>query len=79
MNKRDKRVSEVFEILLKFIDKDFSHSMPVSDEGNELDAIAVGLNTMAEELQAYIAEKKNTERQIKKMENHEICFGLSEG
>jgi len=67
MKKEEKRVNEILEVLLSYVQKDFSRTIPVSKKGDELDAISVGLNTMAEEMQAFIAERKKHERKIKKM------------
>ena len=67
MKEKDKRINQIFETLLKYIQKDFSNIIPVSEKKDELDAISVGLNAMAEELHAYIIEKKKTEEEIRKM------------
>jgi nitrate/nitrite-specific signal transduction histidine kinase len=40
------------EILLQYTLMDFSVKAEVTEAGDELDAIAVGLNTLAEELQS---------------------------
>ena len=39
------------QVLLKFVLFDFSKKAEVSPAGDEIDAIAMGLNTLAEELQ----------------------------
>ena len=46
------RIEKLMEGLLKYTMLDFSQPIEVSEEGDELDAIALGLNTLAEELQS---------------------------
>jgi light-regulated signal transduction histidine kinase (bacteriophytochrome) len=48
----EKRISSLMEILLQYTLMDFSVKAEVTEAGDELDAIAVGLNTLAEELQS---------------------------
>jgi len=47
-----KRVDALMSVLLKYTVFDFSEKAEVSPAGDELDAIAIGLNTLAEELVA---------------------------
>ena len=68
METDDGRINKILEILLKYIDKDFSHTIPISKNEDEIDALSAGLNTMAEELQAYISETTKQAEQIKKDE-----------
>jgi len=60
----EKRMMNFMEVLLKFTLMDFSIRAEVGDKGDELDAIAVGLNTMGEELDAEIKRRRNYERQL---------------
>ncbi len=60
----DKRINTILEILLEYTQKDFSRSIPVSEKGDDLDALSAGLNTMAEELQAFMAASKKQEEQV---------------
>jgi PAS domain S-box-containing protein len=46
------RIEKVMHVLLKYTMLDFSETLEVSDEKDEIDAIAIGLNTLAEELRA---------------------------
>jgi PAS domain S-box-containing protein len=48
----ERRVNRLMEVLLKYTVMDFSEKAEVSNIGDELDAVSVGLNTLAEELQA---------------------------
>jgi hypothetical protein len=50
--KNDKRLSLIQEQLIKFVQLDFSGSLPVSEKGDDIDAIIIGINTLAEELNA---------------------------
>ncbi|MES2590566.1 MAG: PAS domain S-box protein [Bacteroidota bacterium] len=45
------RVNAIFKALLKYTVMDFSHKIPISEERDEIDAIATGLNTLGEELE----------------------------
>lgn len=62
------RVGNILEVLLEYTLMDFSRKAEVSEAGDELDAIAVGLNTLSEELEAsremeklYIKDLKESE------------------
>lgn len=59
------RVNNVMEALLQYTLMDFSKKLEISESGDELDAIAVGLNTLAEELKT---SKETEEKSIKKLE-----------
>jgi PAS domain S-box-containing protein len=48
----EKRVNSIMNVLLRYTLFDFSEKIPVGDIGDELDAISIGLNTMAEELES---------------------------
>jgi len=52
VRKFEERITGLMDVLLKYTLMDFSAKADVSESGDELDAIAVGLNTLAEELQA---------------------------
>ena len=47
-------LNEMVEILLQYTLMDFSQKMTISNKGDELDAIALGLNTLGEELESHI-------------------------
>ncbi len=49
------RVEKLITILLKYTLLDFSEKIEVTDHHDEIDAIAIGLNALSEELQAAIA------------------------
>ena len=48
----EKRINNIMEILLRYTVMDFSTKIEITQKGDELDAIGVGINTMAEELKA---------------------------
>jgi hypothetical protein len=48
--KKDKRLDHIQEQLIKFTQFNFNGRIPLSDKGDEIDAIILGLNTLAEEL-----------------------------
>ena len=50
-----KRVERLMDILLKYTLLDFSEKADISDKGDEIDAIAMALNSLSEELQAAIS------------------------
>ena len=47
---KDERLFLIQEQLIKFTQFDFSGHLPVSEKGDDIDAIIVGLNTLGEEL-----------------------------
>lgn len=60
----DERINAILEVMLRFTQSDFSQKATISDAGDELDALAVGLNTMSEELESHIHQLKASEEQI---------------
>ncbi|MBD3638100.1 MAG: PAS domain S-box protein [Crocinitomicaceae bacterium] len=63
----DKRIDEIMDVLLSYTQKDFAKKISISSEGDAVDAIAVGVNTIGEELQAHISdlEASKTELEIR--------------
>lgn len=61
----EERVNILMEALLQYTLMDFSVKLEISESGDELDAIAVGLNTLTEELKA---SREAEEKNIKKLE-----------
>jgi light-regulated signal transduction histidine kinase (bacteriophytochrome) len=63
LNQFETRINRLLDVLIGYIQLDFTQQVEVSEAGDELDAIAVGLNTLAEELKAAReTEKRNMER-----------------
>jgi len=59
----ESRINSIMEVLLKYTLMDFSVQATVSELGDDLDAIAVGINTLADELQDKIqVEQANSEK-----------------
>ncbi|MCW3104125.1 MAG: hypothetical protein JWO09_2565 [Bacteroidetes bacterium] len=50
--KHDERIEKIYSQILRYTVADFSERGVISDKGDELDAITVGLNTLGEEMQA---------------------------
>ena len=62
--KKDKRLDEIVRLLVQYARLDFHERLEVSDKGDEIDAVIVGLNTLGEELvnfEAIRAERVNEE------------------
>lgn len=56
----EKRIEDIISVLLKYTIFDFSKKIEIKGIGDELEAVAIGLNTMAEELEtARFTEAKN--------------------
>jgi len=60
-----RRINEIAEVLLKHTLMDFSQKVTVTGKRDELDAIAVGLNTVSEELETQIRELKESEKKFR--------------
>jgi PAS domain S-box-containing protein len=50
LNNTEKRMNQLIDILLKYTQMDFSEKIPLSDKGDELDAVSAGVNALVEEL-----------------------------
>ncbi|HLG02114.1 MAG TPA: PAS domain S-box protein, partial [Bacteroidia bacterium] len=59
------RVNAIVDSMIHIIQMDFSHAAPISEKGDELDAIAVGLNTLQEELSMNVARIRDNEEKFK--------------
>ena len=64
IDENEKRIVDIMNTLLKTTQLDFSEKLNVSDRGDELDAIAVGLNTMSEELEFHLQQLKQSEEKL---------------
>ena len=73
---KDKRLADIADTLFKFTRWDFSQKLEISKQGDEIDVIAYGLNTMAEEIQrkTFRIEK---ERDTLKPNNDQYIFMYS--
>ena len=64
MEKKEARIERLLDILLKYTVFDFSERAPIGEEGDEIDALAVGLNSLAEEVIDHIDKLGEREAQI---------------
>lgn len=56
----NQRLKKLCDIIIKISVMDFSEKAEVGESGDEIDAIAAGINTLSEELMQAREEKKNT-------------------
>lgn len=63
------RINAILDVLLKYTKLDFSEKIVVSDVGDELDAIAVGLNTLSDEVISLHQAEEVQIQNIKKVNN----------
>ena len=63
-NSREEDVETVCEVIQKIAAGDFSAKAPLSDRGDAFDAVAMGINMLGEEIQAYRIEKEEHERDL---------------
>jgi PAS domain S-box-containing protein len=77
------RINIILDTLLKYTLMDFSQQLPISEKGDELDAIAVGLNTLSDELENYIKLLKESEgrysNMVEEVEEYAIILLDKEG
>ena len=64
IRENEKRIVSIMNGLIKNTQLDFSEKLIISDRGDELDAIAVGLNTMSEELEFHLQQLKQSEEKL---------------
>lgn len=64
IQENEKRIVGIMDALIKTTRMDFSEKLTVSDRGDELDAIAVGFNTMSEELEYHLQQLKQSEEKL---------------
>lgn len=61
---QDNRMELIYNQIVQYTTADFSNRLPVSESGDELDGIIVGLNTLGEELQASGKALKHFEKRV---------------
>ncbi|MEO6254507.1 MAG: CHASE3 domain-containing protein, partial [Ferruginibacter sp.] len=64
IQENERRIVNIMDALIKTTQLDFSEKLLVSDKADELDAIAVGLNTMSEELEFHLQQLKESEEKL---------------
>jgi PAS domain S-box-containing protein len=78
IQENEKRIVKIMDALIKITQLDFSDKLVISDRGDELDAIAVGLNTLSEELEFHLQQLSqskeilNDAQRIAKIGNWEL-------
>lgn len=65
MDFEQERIEEILDVLLQYTLRDYSRKVSVSEEGNELDAIAVGINTIGEEVASHLCTLEEQEEELK--------------
>jgi PAS domain S-box-containing protein len=65
IEENQQKVNAIMEALIRSTKLDFSQKMEISEAGDEFDAIALGLNTMCEELESHILELDKSQHAIK--------------
>lgn len=76
-NDTNDRVNAILDVALKHTLMDFSVKAPVSTKGDELDAIAVGLNTLSEELEERIKALEESARKLESVNKELEAFSYS--
>jgi signal transduction histidine kinase/CheY-like chemotaxis protein len=61
MSDEQKRIDNIIEVFITLAQQDFTVRAPVSERLDEVDAIAVGINILAEELGGAVASKRELE------------------
>ncbi len=64
IQENEKRIVNIMHALIKTTQLDFSEKLALSDRGDELDAIALGLNTMSEELEFHLQQLKKSQKNL---------------
>ena len=60
----DPRVAEILNVFVKYTSLDFSEKVSISEEGDEIDAIAIGLNALGEELKFKHEQEQEYRKQL---------------
>lgn len=64
VKKNEERIRSLLEILLKFTIMDFSKKARIDGDGDEIDALAAGLNALGEEVLYHITKLRESEEQV---------------
>ena len=67
----DNFIKETLDVIRKLASGDFSTRLKISDEKNEIDAVSLGINMLAEEL---ASRQLDVERKIENLENYQEIF-----
>lgn len=61
---QEQRINDILEVLLRYTVRDFSERIEISESGDELDAVAVGINTLGEEMAAKLREVEHANERL---------------
>lgn len=64
VEKNEKRINSLLEVLLKTTVMDFSKRAAISEKGDGIDALAAGMNTLSEELDSYIKQLEDSKERF---------------
>ncbi len=70
LKENEERINAILSALLRYTTMDFSNKLKISDKGDELDAIVVGLNSLIDELE--------NQMKLLKLTNEELAYANNE-
>lgn len=65
--KEDKRLLEISDLIVRLANADFTKQLEVSEKGDDIDSIIIGLNLIGEELESYIKQLKGSQKKVEHM------------
>ena len=68
--KKEERVERLMDVLLRYNLLDFSQRAPIDGDGDEIDALAAGLNALGEEVICHMDKLKDSEAQVQAIFDH---------
>lgn len=64
-NNGDPKLAEMLDVIFKFASGDLTARGTLSEDESALDGVMAGINILGEELEAYVAERKHAEEQMR--------------
>ena len=77
LKENQNRINDILNALLKFTTMDFSEKLPISKKGDELDAIAFGLNSLVDELENQMGLLKRFNKELEEANQELDSFSYS--
>ncbi|MBA3392617.1 MAG: response regulator [Deltaproteobacteria bacterium] len=74
----DDRLDAILEVLMSYARQDFSPRLAVSERRDEVDAIATGINLLAEELDGEVASRRELESAYDRLKTTQAQLGVAE-